>query len=230
MIPLSMAAWIDMVLGLLVLTNLALLGSGRIRAAIRIVAIQGVALGLLPLFVEEHGITWRAAGLALGSGLLKGVVFPVLLTRARRVANVRREATPLVGFTTSLLAGAVFFGVALWLGGRLPLPQPVQSAALVVPAALFTIFSGLFLIVTRRIALNQVLGYLVLENGVYAFGVALAMREPLLVELGVLLDVFVAVFVMGIAMFHITRAFDSIDTDRMQALTDWTPGEEAGDR
>ncbi len=218
-----MTNWVELLLGALVLTNLALLGTSRLRAAIRIVAVQGVALGLLPLVVEEGGPGLRVILLAVGSVVLKGVVFPVLLTRARRMAHVRREAQPLVGFTWSLIAGGAFFGVALWLAERLPLPQVVRGASLVVPVALFTILSGLFLIVTRRIALNQVLGYLALENGVYAFGVALALREPLVVELGVLLDVFVAVFVMGIAMFHITRAFDSIDTDRLQALRDWNP-------
>ena len=87
------------------------------------------------------------------------------------------------------------------------------------PAALFTILVGLFLIVSRRKALNQVLGYLVLENGIYAFGVAPgAASVPLLVELGVLLDVFVAVFVMGIAIYHINREFDHIDADQLDRL------------
>ena len=77
---------------------------------------------------------------------------------------------------------------------------------------------GLFLIIGRKKALSQVLGYLVFENGIYAFGVGVAYEAPLLVELGVLLDVFVAVFVMGIAIFHIRREFDSIDTTRLETL------------
>jgi len=64
----------------------------------------------------------------------------------------------------------------------------------------------------------QTLGYLAMENGIYAFGLAFAVEEPLLVEMGVLLDVFVAVFVMGIAIYHISREFDHIDTDRLSAL------------
>jgi hydrogenase-4 component E len=62
-----------------------------------------------------------------------------------------------------------------------------------------------------------------MENGIYAFGVGLVEGTPMLLELGILLDVFVAVFVMGIAIFHISREFDHIDTDRMTALRDWTP-------
>ena len=77
---------------------------------------------------------------------------------------------------------------------------------------------GLFLIVSRRKAITQVLGYIVAENGIYALGVALVGGVPLLVELGVLLDVFVAVFIMSIAAYHISREFDHIDVDQLDRL------------
>jgi hydrogenase-4 component E len=89
-----------------------------------------------------------------------------------------------------------------------------------VPAAFFTCLVGLVLLITRSKAITQVLGYLTLENGVYAFGAAVALDMPILVELGILLDVFVGVFVMGIAIFHISRQFDHIDTDRLVSLSD----------
>jgi len=87
--------------------------------------------------------------------------------------------------------------------------------------AIFTMMTGLLLLTTRRKALTQVVGYLALENGIYTFGVAVARDgSPWLVELGILLDVFVAVFVMGIAIFHISREFDHIDADQLTALKD----------
>jgi hydrogenase-4 component E len=110
---------------------------------------------------------------------------------------------------------------SFWLNARLVLPTPPVTP-FVVPVALFTTLAGLFVVVSRRKALTQVLGYLVLENGIYAFGAGVAQDGPLIVELGVLLDVFVAVFVMGIAIFHINREFDAIDTDRLASLHDWT--------
>ncbi len=76
------------------------------------------------------------------------------------------------------------------------------------------------IIVSRRKAITQVIGYLALENGVYAFATAVALQMPALVELGILLDVFVGVFVMGIAIFHIGREFNHIDADRLASLTD----------
>ena len=82
------------------------------------------------------------------------------------------------------------------------------------------ILSGLLVLVTRRIALGQVLGYIALENGIALFGLAVAEQQPLLVELGILLDVFVGVFVMGIAIAHINREFDHIEVDQLAALRD----------
>jgi len=79
---------------------------------------------------------------------------------------------------------------------------------------------GFFLIMSRRIAISQVLGYLVLENGVFVFGMALVPEQPYLVELGILLDIFVGVFVMGIIIFHINREFDHIDVHRLADLKD----------
>ncbi len=208
---------IDAVMILLVLANLALLGSSRLSACIRMVAAQGIVLGALPLLAHSDGIALRSVLLAVGSVGLKGVVFPWLLSRALREANVRHELEPFVGYTASTIIGILMLGVSIWLGSRLTLPgKPVSP--LVFPIALFTILVGLFLIISRRKALTQVLGYLVMENGVYAFGVVLVGEVPMLVELGVLLDVFVAVLVMGVAIYHISREFDHIDVDEMDML------------
>jgi hydrogenase-4 component E len=87
-----------------------------------------------------------------------------------------------------------------------------------VPVAFFTILVGLFGIVARRKAVTQVLGYLVLENGIFAFGAVALRKAQFLVEMGILLDVFVAVFVMGIAIFRINHEFDHIDADRLAQL------------
>ncbi len=219
-----MTVWTDTLLVFVLLGDFFLLGSSRIRASIRTVAAQGFFLGFLPLLVQQGAETPRALFLfAAGIGL-RGVAFPWLLFRAQRAVMVRREAEPFVGFTASLLAGTLGLVLCFWLGARLPLPRPAASvSSLVVPVAFFSIFTGLFLIVGRKTALAQVLGYLVIENGIYAFGVSQALVEPLLVEMGILLDAFAAVFVMGITIFHISREFDNIDVDRLASLKDWEP-------
>jgi hydrogenase-4 component E len=212
-------AWVDLVLVLLVLTNLALLGSSRLQGCIRLLTVQAVLLGVLPLLTEGVVAGWRVPVLALGGTLVKAVILPWLLRRAVREVGVQHEVEPLVGFTTSLVVGMLLLGLALHLSGRLPLPNET-TAGFVVPAALFTIMAGLFLVVSRIKAITQVIGYLTMENGIYLFGLAFAVQEPLLVETGVLLDVFVAVFVMGITVYRISREFDHIDTNRLSALKD----------
>jgi hydrogenase-4 component E len=209
----------ELILVLVVLTNLKLLASSRLGAAIRVVAIQGVLLGLLPVLAHVHALTPRLLVLAAGSMTLKGMVFPWLLFRAIREADVNREVEPYVGYITSLLFGVVGLAAAFWMGARLPVSSTTASP-IVVPVALFSIIAGLFLIVSRKRALNQVLGFLALENGVFTFGVGALQETSFLVEAGVLLDVFVAVFVMGITIFHINREFDTVETDRLSTLKD----------
>jgi hydrogenase-4 component E len=215
-----MSAAADMILVVLVLTGLALLGSSRLAGGIRTAAAQGFLLALLPLFMHGEGGDGLAAwGLALGSAAIKGFLFPAWLLRAVRETDARREMEPFVGPTMSILAGLAVLGLAFWVSSRLPLP-PAARATLAVPAGLFTVWTGLFLICARRKAVTQVLGFIILENGVFTLGVALVRGTPWLIELGVLLDVFVAVFVMGIIVFHISREFDHMDADRLAQLKD----------
>jgi hydrogenase-4 component E len=208
---------LDTIMILLVFTNLRLLGQSRLHASIRTVATQGVLLGIVALLANAGHLTLRVAAIGAAGIVLKGIVFPVLLFRALRGAKVRREVEPFVGYVPSVLAGVGAFLISLWTADRLPLPVPAPSG-LLVPTSLSIMFVGLFLVVSRKKALSQALGYLVFENGIYAFGVGIAYQAPVLVEMGILLDVFVAVFVMGITVFHISREFDSIDTTRLATL------------
>lgn len=201
------------------LTNLRLLASSRLGACVWWAAAQGLLLGVLAALATWPVVAPASLGLGLLTAALKGGVFPWLLFRALRIAGVRREVEPYVGFNLSLAIGLLLLGLAFALSRRLPLP-PTLLSPFWIPAALFSLFSGLFLIVARKTAIMQVIGYLVLENGIFAFGAGVACHEPLLVELGVLLDLFVAVFVMGIAVFHIARDFDHINVDELDALKD----------
>ena len=204
------------------LTNLWLLGSSRLLSCIAAVSVQGVLLGLLPLVIRIDAPLWRLllqAGASLG---LKGIIFPLLLLRAVRSVDARREVEPagrLLRFPPDRRRAPG--GVPVHRP-RLPHSRGGAAAApvLLVPAAIFTALTGLFVIVGRRSAIVQALGYLAMENGIAAFGMALAEQEPLLVEMGTLLDAFVAVFVMGITIFHINREFDHIDSDRLSSLKD----------
>jgi hydrogenase-4 component E len=210
---------VNAILVFLLLTGFLLLASSRLAACIRAVAIQGILLGLLAITSQDGKLSVVGVLLPIISAAVKGFLLPWLLLRAMRDADTVREVEPLITYNLSVMTGAMALAVSLWLGQRLPLPNQPTSL-LLVPTAFFTCMVGFVLLVTRRKAITQVLGYLTLENGVYAFGAAVALDMPVLVELGILLDVFVGVFVMGIAIFHISRQFDHIDTDRLVSLSD----------
>ncbi|HEY8258137.1 MAG TPA: hypothetical protein VIG08_10840 [Gemmatimonadales bacterium] len=200
-----------------VLTNFVVLGTTRLSTCIRAVAVQGFLLGVLPVALHP-GAGLSIIGLSIGTVIVKAVVLPWFLLWAIREASVRREVEPLIGYITSLLLGAIAVAVAFAIAQRLPLPE--QNLALLVPVGMSTVIIGLLVLTTRVKAITQVVGYLMLENGIYTFGLTLAERVPLLVELGVLLDVFVGVFVMGIVVFHINRQFDSLSSANLTELKD----------
>lgn len=209
-----MSAFAELLLLLIVLTDLAILGTSRLSACIRMIAIQGGLLGLLSLIVDDprsaHAVT-----LATGTLLIKGIVLPAFLRRAMREAAVRREVEPVIGYMSSLLLGAVAIGGSFAIAAHLP---RVTDIDLLVPIGFATLIVGLLVIITRAKAITQVVGYLMLENGVYMFGLTQFSRVPFLVEVGVLLDVFAAVFIMGIVVFHINREFDSISAANLVEL------------
>jgi hydrogenase-4 component E len=210
-----MTSLTELILFLVVLSDFAVLGTSRLSSCIRAVAFQGLLLGLLPLVIDES-LTRHAVGLAVGTVTVKAIVLPAFLRWAIREAAVRREVEPLIGYTASIVLGIAALAVAFAVANVLPVRG--SEAELLIPTALVTVMIGLTVLITRAKALLQVVGYLMLENGIYLFGLTQARRVPFLVEAGVLLDVFVGVFIMGIVVFHINREFDSISAARLTEL------------
>jgi hydrogenase-4 component E len=165
--------------------------------------------------VTEGGLTFHVIALSVGTIIVKAIVLPAFLRWAIREAAIRREVEPLVGYMGSMLLGAAALGAAFAVTSTMP---DSARGSLVVPVALVTVMIGMVILITRAKAVIQVVGYMMLENGIYIFGLTLARRVPFLVEAGVLLDVFVGVFIMGIVVFHINREFDSISASKLTEL------------
>lgn len=211
-----MSESMNLLIGLAMGLNLLALGSSRLPTLITAMSVQGMALGLMPLFMETH-FDWRVVLIAIATVMGKGFVIPTLLRRAMRAAHIEREVEPFIGFVPSLLLGAGGTIAAVALARQLPL-LPEHSGSLLVPGSLASVLTGFVLLIGRAKAISQVCGYLILENGIYLFGLLLIRSTPLLVEAGILLDVTVGVFIIGIIVDRIQRAFDSLDTRKLTAL------------
>lgn len=213
----------EILLALFLLSDLVLAAAGRLPQAIRLVAAQGWLLGLLPLLLWD----WSAKGcpefrlfaVSAVNAAVKGVLLPALLAYAVRRARVARELEPLVSFRVSQLVVFALACLAFLFCKKLNISEQVASE-LAIPVAFTTMGTGLFLVCARRKAITQVLGFLVFENGIAVFGAGILLEYGLVVELGILLDVFVLVFILGIAIFQINRTFSSIDTDKLNRLGD----------
>jgi hydrogenase-4 component E len=211
-----MISFLDPLLIVALALNFVALGGSRIRGVINAVALQGALLGIVPLFVHSS-IGVRGFVLVAVTVALKGFVIPAFLVHAMREANIQHEIKPVINFISSLLLGAIGTGLAMVFARTLPLAAE-HTQILLVPASLATVWTGFLMLMTRRKAIMQVLGYLLLENGVFLFSLLLLEAMPFLVEAGVLLDLFTCVFVMGIIIHHISREFASISTEHLTEL------------
>jgi hydrogenase-4 component E len=207
---------LNAILVLVLVMNLFALGTSRILAVIRLVGAQGAMLGIIPLLVHEKP-SIPAILAAAAAIVLKGIVIPAIMIRALRDAQIKREVEPLIGFMPSIILGAAATAFALLLTGSLTQAHE-QALTLIIPASIATVLVGFILLTTRFKALSQVVGYLVLENGIYIFSILLVEAIPLVVEMGVLLDLFVGIFVISIITNHINQAFSSMDTRRLVSL------------
>lgn len=222
---------IDPVLVLALVLNFFILANSQLRMVVFAVAIQGAILGLMypiahqgfnpPASVAVEAIgaltSVRLVLLVVAIVLIKGYVIPRLLFRAMREANIIWHVESVIGLTSTLLLGAVGTALALAFAQSLPI-KPDHTSTLVIPASLATTLTGFLVLITRRKAISQVLGYVVLENGIFIFGLLLIEAVPVLVEFGVLLDLFVGVFVMGIIINHVNRSFPAATSEHLSML------------
>lgn len=196
--------------------NLFALGNRRILSVIRITAFQGILLGVLPLLLHEHLsiplIISSAAAISL-----KGVIIPAIMIRALRDVKIKREVEPLIGHIPSIILGAIVTAVTFFLFSR-GVTGSLGHEQMIIPASITTVLVGFIILITRYKAITQVLGYLILENGIYIFSLLLVVAIPLVVEMGMLLDLFVSVFIISIITNHINQAFSSLDTRRLTSL------------
>lgn len=211
-----MIAFVDTILSLVLLSILFSFGSSRLPALIKLVAFQGVVVSIVPLVVQPD-LTAGGVVFTLTTMAIRGIVIPLSLHLAIKKVAIRREVEPIVGYHASILVGLAFIVAATWGSHQFQVPI-ANGGPLLLPAAITLLAAGMFLLMARRNAIAMVIGYIMMENGIYLVGTTFSIRTHHIVEFGILLDVLAGVMIMAVILQNIKQAFDDVDTALLRTL------------
>jgi hydrogenase-4 component E len=212
--------YLDLAAGLFLLTAFGVLWRHQVAPMIRLFGLQGAALSAIVAILGVHQHSLELILVALGLGVLRAVVLPALARRALGGSPAEaRETRPLVNTATSLLAAAGLTLLAYAVTRPLVALAP-SSATVILPASVAVVLIGFFALVTRRRALSQVVGFLLLDNGITATAFLATAGVPLIVELGVSFDLLLVVLVLQVLTTRLRTAFGSSDLDELRELHD----------
>ncbi|HEU4425633.1 MAG TPA: hypothetical protein VFR67_24120 [Pilimelia sp.] len=205
--------------GLFLLTAVGVLWRRDLAALIRLLTAQGVALTAIAVLLATAQRSIEALAVAAFVGLLKAIVLPALLRRVLARVPEARETAPLVNVAASLLAAAALTLLAYTAARPLVNLAPAPSAH-AAPVGLAVVLIGFFLAATRRRAISQIVGVLLVDNGIAAVAFLTTGGVPLVVELGVSADLLLAVLVLQVLTTRLRAAFGATDLDELRELHD----------
>jgi len=209
---------VDIILSFVLLSVLFSFGADRVLTLIKLVGFQGVVVSIIPFFIGDHMSTGGTV-FTLVTLIIRGVVIPLSIFVAIRKGAIRRVVEPIVGYHASILCGlAVIIGTT-YLSGRLDIGS-VSGFKLLEPTAIALLATGMFLLMARRNAIAMVIGYIMMENGIYLVGSGLSVGTRHIVEFGILLDVLAGVMIMAVILRNIKQTFDDVDTALLRTLKD----------
>lgn len=201
----------------LILSTLALLWIKRIVTAIKILALQSLVLGVVALSIARHTGAMDLYAMAALTVLMKAVAIPGILWYTMQKIGARRETEKLVGRELSLLTGAGLLVVGYVATYHLPVIAATVTRPY-LPISIAMLLIGLFIMTTHQKALMQGIGLIVMENGLFLVALVTTYGMPFLVDIGVFLDVFVAVVLISMLTLRIDRTFRSTHTERLRNL------------
>jgi hydrogenase-4 component E len=207
--------------GILV-TAFLIVSSRSLLFYVRLFAMQSFLLGLVALSVvigygETHILI--AAVLTL---IVKGIVIPIALTKTIDKIKVHKEIDFNINISTSLLLCALLVILADSVAKPILEEQQVSSLTVfrVLPVSIAVMMIGLFIMIARKQAVSQIVGLLTMENGVFLSGLSITYGMPLIVEIGIFFDIFIAVLILGVFVFRINQTFDTINVETIRSLKD----------
>ncbi|NLI74611.1 MAG: hydrogenase [Euryarchaeota archaeon] len=196
--------------------------SGRVLSLVRLYSLHSIVLGITAAAVAaltNAGHIYIVAALTIA---LKGALIPWGLRYVIEKIGVHREVEPLVPLPVSLLICGVLTALSFYI------VQPIVTGHDILetitknslPMSLAVIFIGFFMMIARKKAITQIIGLLIMENGLFMAAYAVAYGMPLIVELGVFFDILMAAIILGLLAFRINRTFDTVDTTILRRLHD----------
>ena len=154
--------------------------------------------------------------LALVVFLIKAVGIPVFLERSAKRMAIERDKGVSISPTLTLMIGCGLLFLGYFLTPIFAMPATMNQGS--AGMALALIFMGMLLMITRRLALSQVIGFLTLENGIFLYSLTQTRHMPMLVEMGIVFEVLIGVLIAGVFIFRINRSFEHIDVTDMRRL------------
>lgn len=208
---------INLLAALLLLIAFAMITQRRILSLVNLFAMQGLVLALSTLIVAYstgQGHLYFSAALTL---VLKVMALPWILHRLMRKLNVQWDVETLLNIPSTLLVGIVLVIFAFNLASPIShMAGTILRSTLGI--ALASVLLSFLMMIVRRKAIPQVIGFLAMENGLFFAATSSTYGMPMVVELGIALDVLVGMFIFGIFFFHIRETFDSLDLQHMEKL------------
>lgn len=175
-----------------------------------VTAIIGYVTGIWEIYI--------AAGLTL---VIKSIIIPKVLTYVTRKLEIefKLETNPYVSIRASVIISALLVALSYFLIQQIPFKSD-QIVNAYLPVSMAQFFIGLFVLVNRRTVLSQVVGLLIIENGLFLFAMALTHGVSLLIEIGIFVDILVGILISSVLLFRISRTFDSLDVGKLENLRD----------
>lgn len=192
--------------------------ANRMTTYVNVLALQGVLLFFVA-FLELKSInTLNLILILLETIIFKSLAVPVFLKYVLKRNHITREAEPYVPNFVSLIITTVIVVTTILLSNTM---EESYLDKMYFVVALSTLFTGLYFIASRRKIITHVMGYLVIENGVFVLSLAVGNEMPMLVNLGIMLDIFASVLILGIFLNKIGDVFKDIDVNQLTNLKDY---------
>jgi hydrogenase-4 component E len=192
--------------------------ANRLLTYVKVLAIQGILLFCVVFLQLKEINLLNLVLILLETIIFKSVAVPVFLAYLLKRNQITREAEPFVPNFLSLLIVTAIVVVTILLSNSV---EDTYLDKIFFVVALSTIFTGLYLIATRRKIITHVMGYMVVENGVFVLSLAVGNEMPMLVNLGIMLDIFASVLILGIFLNKIGDVFKDVDVDQLSNLKDY---------